>query len=164
MEGVLLAASLAFALWPFLWKRLAHVSKLTRTSAYLAVVHRSFLQLREWGFCRHLFSCWWGTLLRKPMRLRCDSMQFITGRVMDASGHLIPAAMVVNRAQDGGGTICGPPGAVPHGGLPRNTIALGAIGSHIGACSAIVWETMGLGGTLAAAQGGSWRRRGRGSP
>jgi hypothetical protein len=111
---------------------LAHVSKLTRTSAYLAVVHRSFLQLREWGFCTAFFLMLVGQAaaqIHAPVA-RCDSMQFITGRVMDASGHLIPAAMVVNRAQDGGGQFVDHQGQFLMAVCPGDTIAFGAIGFH----------------------------------
>lgn len=61
---------------------------------------------------------------------RCDSMQFITGRVMDASGHLIPAAMVVNRGLDGGGQFVDHQGQFLLAVCPGDTIAFGAIGFH----------------------------------
>ena len=62
--------------------------------------------------------------------VRCDSMQFITGRVMDVSGHLIPAAMVVNRAQDGGGQFVDHQGEFLMAVCPGDTIAFGAIGFY----------------------------------
>ena len=111
---------------------LTHVSKLTRTSAYLALVQWSFLQLRWLGFCTAfvLFLSGIAEAQSNAPFARCDSMQFITGRVMDASGHLIPVAMVVNRAQNGGGQFVDYQGQFLMAVCPGDTIAFGAIGFH----------------------------------
>lgn len=110
----------------------AHESKLTRTSTYLAFVQVTFLPVKCWAFSTLI-----SVLLSPGLKAqesssaaRCDSMQFITGRVMDASGHLIPAAMVVNRAHQGGGQFVDYQGQFLLAVCPGDTIAFGAIGFH----------------------------------
>ena len=61
---------------------------------------------------------------------RCDSLMFITGRVIDESAHLVPVAMVVNRGLDGGGQFVDHQGQFLLAVCPGDTIAFGAIGFH----------------------------------
>ena len=92
----------------------------------------SFLQLSRLGFCTAVAILFLGQSIAQTNApvARCDSMQFLTGRVMDASGHLIPAAMVVNRGQDGGGQFVDHQGQFLMAVCPGDTIAFGAIGFH----------------------------------
>lgn len=110
----------------------AHKSKLTRTSTYLASVQGTFLPVKCWAFSTLLATVMSSGLNAQESSggVRCDSMQFITGRVMDASGHLIPAAMVVNRAHEGGGQFVDHQGQFLLAVCPGDTIAFGAIGFH----------------------------------
>lgn len=55
---------------------------------------------------------------------------FLTGTVVDESGHLVPAAMVVNRGQSGGGQFVDHRGSFLLAVCPGDTIAFGAIGFH----------------------------------
>jgi hypothetical protein len=61
---------------------------------------------------------------------RCDSLMFITGSVVDESGRMIPAAMVVNRGLQGGGQFVDQSGQFLLAVCPGDTIAFGAIGFH----------------------------------
>ena len=61
---------------------------------------------------------------------RCDSLMFISGSVVDESGRMIPAAMVVNRGMDGGGQFVDQRGQFLLAVCPGDTIAFGAIGFH----------------------------------
>lgn len=61
---------------------------------------------------------------------RCDSLMFISGSVVDESGRMIPAAMVVNRGIDGGGQFVDQRGQFLLAVCPGDTIAFGAIGFH----------------------------------
>ena len=107
------------------------MSKLTRTCTYLADVEGTFLQLKCWAFLALMLAFTASSSAQEtPSATRCDSMQFITGRVMDASGHLIPAAMVVNRGLDGGGQFVDHQGQFLLAVCPGDTIAFGAIGFH----------------------------------
>ena len=61
---------------------------------------------------------------------RCDSLMFISGSVVDESGRMIPAAMVVNRGIEGGGQFVDQRGQFLLAVCPGDTIAFGAIGFH----------------------------------
>lgn len=61
---------------------------------------------------------------------RCDSLMFITGSVVDQNGRMVPAAMVVNQSQNGGGQFVDHSGQFLLAVCPGDTVAFGAIGFH----------------------------------
>ena len=62
--------------------------------------------------------------------LPCDSLISVSGKVVDMSGHMIPAAMVVNRSREGGGQFVDYLGTFLLAVCPGDTLAFGAIGFH----------------------------------
>jgi hypothetical protein len=65
-----------------------------------------------------------------PVSPRCDSLMLVSGSVADASGHMIPVAMVVNRSRMGGGQFVDYLGTFLLAVCPGDTLAFGAIGFH----------------------------------
>lgn len=61
---------------------------------------------------------------------RCDSLMLVSGSVNDASGRMIPVAMVVNRSRMGGGQFVDHLGTFLLAVCPGDTLAFGAIGFH----------------------------------
>lgn len=104
------------------------MSKLTRTRSYIANV--------KWTFLPTLGLFFWMSSAapvfsqESSLTARCDSLMFITGKVVDQSGHLVPAAMVVNQSQRGGGQFVDQQGQFLMAVCPGDTIAFGAIGFH----------------------------------
>jgi len=104
------------------------VSKLILSRGYLARVSPTFLRTQCVIF--YLLICCGVTGLAQAQGARCDSLMFLTGKVVDESGHLVPAAMVVNRGQLGGGQFVDHRGEFLLAVCPGDTIAFGAIGFH----------------------------------
>jgi hypothetical protein len=71
-----------------------------------------------------------GSSAQNALTNRCDSLMFISGSVVDESGRMIPAAMVVNRGMEGGGQFVDQRGQFLLAVCPGDTIAFGAIGFY----------------------------------
>lgn len=61
---------------------------------------------------------------------RCDSLVYVSGTVMDEAGRMVPAAMVINRSQLGGGQFVDHSGSFLLAACPGDTIVVGSIGFH----------------------------------
>jgi len=109
-----------------------HKPKLTSEPYYLAAMPPTFL--RTSAFVLFLLVCSMDSNAQSSVQSnameRCDSLMFITGSVVDESGRMIPAAMVVNRGLQGGGQFVDQRGQFLLAVCPGDTIAFGAIGFH----------------------------------
>lgn len=87
------------------------------------------IRIGLWSIAQCIF-CFGVLAQERIVSQRCDSLMLVSGKVSDGSGHVIPAAMVVNRSRIGGGQFVDYLGTFLLAVCPGDTLAFGAIGFH----------------------------------